>query len=142
MDNILKLIVGCLGLVGLVVMIIPNSDPLAKKREQNGMANAPAGNAVAGPPPPPAAAAGTAEAPAQQDDGNVIVEDYDIASFGQPMVDPTPPGQRNQQQVQQQPMQQQQPYNAGAIQQPGNLAGSGPPPPPPGMGEGDQLANQ
>ncbi len=143
MDNILKLIVGCLGLIGLVVMIIPNSDPLAKKAEQNGGLASPAGNAVGGPPPPPppSAADGSAEAPEQAADGNVIVEDYDIASFGQPMVDPTPPGQRNQQQVQQ-PMQQQQQYNGNVMQQPGNATGSGPPPPPPGMDEGGQLAAQ
>jgi hypothetical protein len=117
MDNILKLIVGCLGLVGLVVMIIPNSDPLANKKDDvtsatpaSPDATAAANGAPLPPPPPP-----DPNATQQADTDNVVVEDYDIGSFGQPMIDPTPPGQRNQQ-----PYQPPQ-YNSG-LTQPGNGA--------------------
>jgi hypothetical protein len=102
MDNILKLIVGCLGLVGLIVMIVPNSDPLVSKPAKTGetpaVASAPSNAAV--PPPPPAMEATPQE---QANPGEFAVDDYDIANFGQPMVDPTPPGQPNWQ-AQQQPM--------------------------------------
>lgn len=117
MDNILKLIVGCLGLVGLIVMIVPNSDPIAKSKAKNAVEAAPTTDpAAAGtPPPPPPPPDPNAAAQTQADADNVIVEDYDIGSFGQPMIDPTPPGQRNQQVAQQLPQQ----YNGGVMPQNG-----------------------
>lgn len=104
MDNIAKLVLGVLGVVGLILMMIPQGNPLADK-------GAPA--AVSGPAPedipdelpknePVTAAASDANVPAQ-----------DINSFGQPMMDPTPPGQRQAQQQQQQPGQPQQMANEG-----------------------------
>jgi hypothetical protein len=95
MDNILKLIVGCLGLVGLIVMIVPNSDPLASTKdgadETTTTAAPPIGESGAPPPPP----AEPVPAPASQDDqSEFVVDDFDINNFGKPMVDPTPPGQR------------------------------------------------
>ncbi len=103
MDNIQKMIVGSLGLVGLIVMLVPNSDPLAAKKAEVGQATADA-PALAPPPPPP-----LPSQPPQvgETSGGFVVDDSDIANFGKPMVDPTPPGQRNQQgpqeQIQQQP---------------------------------------
>ena len=94
MDNILKLIFGCLGLVGLIVMIVPNSDPLASTKP-NAEGATPIASVQGAPPPQPT----VAEATTRQDQPNpseFVVDDYDIGSFGQPMVDPTPPGQRNQ----------------------------------------------
>jgi hypothetical protein len=126
MDNILKLIVGCLGLVGLVVMIIPNSDPLANKNgdaadvpsQSPDGAAAVANGAPPPPPPPPDPNASTQAKPS-----NVIVEDYNIGNFGEPMVDPTPPGQRNQQQSQ--PYQPPQYNGAGnSAQQAADAAGA------------------
>ncbi len=130
MDNILKLIVGCLGLVGLIVMIVPNSDPLASKKVRaEGIPPAsinPTGEATAPPPPPPAAA------PQDQDNASgFVVEDYDINNFGKPMVDPTPPGQRNQNTQQQEQTEQQQ-SNLAQPQIGGtNSIGPAVPPPPP-----------
>lgn len=98
MDNIQKMIVGSLGLVGLIVLIVPNSDPLASKKTEVGQANSVQGApppAVPPPPLPPPAQGGTAS-------GGFVVDDSDIANFGKPMVDPTPPGQRNQQLTQEQ----------------------------------------
>lgn len=131
MDNILKLIVGCLGLVGLIVMIVPNSDPLASKKVgAEGIPPAsinPTGEATAPPPPPPAAA------PQDQDNASgFVVEDYDINNFGKPMVDPTPPGQRNQNTQQQEQTEQQQQSNLAQPQIGGtNSIGPAVPPPPP-----------
>lgn len=106
MDNIQKMIVGSLGLVGLIVMIVPNSDPLAAKKAEPGQATAAAAAPALPPPPPPQ--------PAQVENtsGGFVVDDSDIANFGKPMVDPTPPGQRNPQATQEQIQQQtQQPSN-------------------------------
>lgn len=94
MDEISKLVFGCIALVGLVVMIIPNSDPLASKNAK------PVESAAlpAAPSVPPAASVPEPAAAAGSDNGNgdgFAVQDYDIGSFGQPMVDPTPPGQRS-----------------------------------------------
>ena len=133
MDNILKLTVGCLGLVGLIVMVVPNSDPLAAtKAEAEG--TAPIIGAGAPPPPPTTAAPEEQAAPSE-----FVVDDYDIGNFGMPMVDPTPPAQRNIIAQQQQMQQQQQAAGANNTQiagQPpiagGDSAGpAGPPPPPP-----------
>jgi hypothetical protein len=118
MDNIQKMIVGSLGLVGLIVILVPNSDPLAAKKVEVGQVTAGAPAPV--PPPPP-----LPEQPAQvgNTSGGFVVDDSDIANFGKPMVDPTPPGQRNQQTTYEQTQQQsQQPSNGMAQTQssPGN----------------------
>jgi hypothetical protein len=93
MDNILKLVLGCLGAVAVLVMLIPDGDPLSKKP-----AEAVATSPVAAPSPantPPAAPpTGTPES-----GSSFTVQDHDIASFGKPMVDPTPPGQVSAQQM-------------------------------------------
>lgn len=139
MDNILKLIVGCLALVGLIVMIVPNSDPLAstKAETQNvGPITGSPSDTNAPPPPPPV------ETSVQQDPAapsEFIVDDYDVASFGQPMVDPTPPGQRAQQAQQQQNVGMNNNQIAGGqgnFGQPPMMGAdstgpAGPPPPPP-----------
>ncbi len=135
MDNIQKMIAGCLGLAGLIVMVVPNSDPLASTKDEAvdapAIANgAPGGPGAMPPPPPPQAAA-----PEQLDaNSEFVVNDYDVNNFGQPMVDPTPPGQRefNAQQ-------QQQAANQGNNNGPPVLGGNpqgpaGPPPPPPVAG--------
>jgi hypothetical protein len=95
MDNIQKLIIGSLGLVGLIVMIVPNSDPLAsKKAEAEGAPPVAASESNdAAPSPQPVE---TTAPDDQTNSSEFVVDDYDISSFGQPMVDPTPPGQRNQ----------------------------------------------
>jgi hypothetical protein len=129
MDNILKLIVGCLGLVGLIVMIVPNSDPLASKKVgAEGIPPAAINSSDAAPAPPPPAAA-----PQDQDNASgFVVEDYDINNFGKPMVDPTPPGQRNQNTQQQEQTEQQQQSNLAQPQNGGtNSIGPAVPPPPP-----------
>jgi hypothetical protein len=134
MDNILKLIVGCLGLIGLIVMVVPNSDPLAAtKVEVEGAAPIVAAGA---PPPPPT----TTALEAQAEPSEFVVDDFDIDSFGQPMVDPTPPAQRAL--IAQQQQQQANLNNGQAIAGQGNtgqpqIGGTestgpaGPPPPPP-----------
>ena len=106
MDNIQKMIVGCLGLIGLVVMIVPNKDPLASN--QAGANEAPLlaetasdGQTPPAPPPPPPPPAPSENSDTQSEPSTFVVEDYDIGTFGQPMMDPTPPGQRNQQAQQQ-----------------------------------------
>ena len=140
MDNILKLIVGCLGLVGLIVMIVPNSDPLASTKdgadETTTAAAPPVGEA--GAPPPPAPAPGPTP-DGQENQSEFVVDDYDINNFGQPMVDPTPPAQRAliaQQQQQNGLNNNQQPgsqANLGGPLNGGTKSGgpAGPPPAPP-----------
>ncbi len=102
MDNISKLVFGCLSLVGLAVMVIPNSDPLAAG---NGAKPAP-GPMVPPPPPmgppsappaPPPGVNGSNNGNNGNTNGGFVVEDYNIDNFGEPMVDPTPPSQRNTQ---------------------------------------------
>lgn len=134
MDNILKLTVGCLGLVGLIVMVVPNSDPLAATKAQAEGAT-PIVGAGAPAPPPTTAAPEVQAAPSE-----FVVDDYDIGNFGQPMIDPTPPADRNiiaqQQQMQQQQQQALGTNNNQTAEQP-PIAGAdsagpaGPPPPPP-----------
>ena len=101
MDNILKLTVGCLGVAGLIVMIVPNSDPIAATKAEVVSATP---IVSAGTPPPPITIAAAPEDQAAPSE--FVVEDYNIGNFGQPMVDPTPPAQRaiiaQQQQMQQQ----------------------------------------
>ena len=127
------MIVGCLGLIGLVVLIVPNKDPLASNQaganEAPLLTETPSGTQTAAPPPPPPPPPNPSEDGGQQPEpSNFVVEDYDIGTFGQPMMDPTPPGQRNQQAQQQ---------NANAItngqansgqQDAQNTANSNPPP--------------
>ena len=131
MDNILKLTVGCLGVVGLIVMVVPNSDPLAAtKAEAEGAA--PIVDGSAPPPPPPTTAAPEEQAVPSE----FVVDDYDIGNFGMPMVDPTPPAQRNIIAQQQQMQQQQQANNNQIAGQPpiegtDSAGPAGPPPPPP-----------
>ena len=99
MDNISKLVFGCLAMVGLIVMVIPNSNPLepdpAAQALEGMKPTAPASPAIVAPPPPPP------PAPAQPDDSakssGFTVDDYDIQNFGQPMLDPTPPAERKRQ---------------------------------------------
>ncbi|MFM2410552.1 MAG: hypothetical protein RL481_1380 [Pseudomonadota bacterium] len=103
MDKIQKLVFGCLALVGLIVMAIPSGDPLAKPGQEQ--AGAPANPAVPvnaptdAPivvPPPPALPANPAEGNGNNNanaDG-FAVQDFDMQNFGQPMFDPTPPGER------------------------------------------------
>jgi hypothetical protein len=90
MDNILKMVLGVLAFAGILVMVIPSGNPLAP---QDRMA------AIDIPPPAPADAAPPAASSASIDDkkeDKFAVKDKDIASFGQPMVDPTPLGQQQQ----------------------------------------------
>ena len=110
MDNILKLTVGCLGVVGLIVMMVPNSDPIAATKAEVVSATPIVG---AGTPPPPITIAAAPED--QTAPSEFVVEDYNIGNFGQPMVDPTPPAQKAiiaQQQQMQQLQQQQQANNS------------------------------
>jgi hypothetical protein len=95
MDEISKLVFGCVALVGLVVLIIPNSDPLASSKGAQPVAGA----AI---PPPPNIPSGPAAAPApivgESSGGSssgFAVEDYNLSKFGDPMIDPTPQGQRS-----------------------------------------------
>jgi hypothetical protein len=90
MDNILKLVLGCLGIVGFLVMMIPSGDPLAPPPAAPAVTNGPAPQGAPLPSANPAAPL-PAEPPKVE---GFAVEDHDIASFGKPMVDPTPPGQR------------------------------------------------
>ena len=118
MDEISKLVFGCVALVGLVVMVIPNSDPLA-----SGNAVKPVESAAIPPPPNIAPAASVPPAPMTGDSSggsssSFVVEDYNIGKFGDPMVDPTPAGQRNSN-VQQQ---------SGGVPPPPNYQGETPPP--------------
>ena len=115
MDNIQKMIVGSLGLVGLVVMVVPNADPLASKKAEAEQA------AAMAPPVSPPAPLQPATAPNAQPSGGFVVDDSDIANFGKPMVDPTPPAERNQNPVQEQI---QQPKPANDIAQPQNSPGN------------------
>ena len=123
MDNIQKMIVGCLVLVGLIVMILPNSDPLASKKSEADQTS-PADETLPPPPPPPLAQPsgdGTAS-------GNFVVNDSDIANFGKPMVDPTPLGERNQRPQQELTQQQpQQQYGTSINQKPGAITNYGSP---------------
>jgi hypothetical protein len=97
MDNILKMVLGCLGVVGLLVMMIPQGNPLEQKPSAVPTAAAPIPAPAATPPTPPP------PAPPANGSSGFKIEDHDIANFGQPMVDPTPPGQRQQQQEQNNP---------------------------------------
>jgi hypothetical protein len=94
MDNILKLVVGCLGAVAVLVMLIPNGDPLTKKPGAS-VDTAPAAAPSPADAPPVAPPTSVPES-----GGSFTVQDHDIASFGKPMVDPTPPGQASEQQIQ------------------------------------------
>jgi hypothetical protein len=111
MDNIQKMIVGSLGLVGLIVILVPNSDPLAAKKTEVGQVT-PGTPAPALPPPLPPQPAEVGNT-----SGGFVVDDSDIAN-------PTPPGQRNQQATpeQIQPTQPQQFDNNAAQTQ--NIPGS------------------
>jgi hypothetical protein len=87
MDNILKLVLATLGLVGLLVMLIPSGNPLPP----------PPGsvveNATPSPPPVETAAPPAPSSDGTSESGGFVVDDNDVANFGKPMVDPTPPGQ-------------------------------------------------
>jgi hypothetical protein len=134
MDNILKLTVGCLGLVGLIVMIVPNSDPLASTSENPGdiatVSGPPPGSPNAAPPPPPPPPGQQIPPDGQDNKSEFATDDYDIATFGQPMVDPTPPAERAL--ITQQQQQQQNALNANSqssIAGTGSESPAGPPPP-------------
>lgn len=103
MDNIAKLVLGMLAFVGLIILMIPQGNPLADKGTQTTETiSAPEDIPDELPPNDPV----VATAP----NANVPVQD--VSAFGQPMMDPTPPGQRQAQQ-QQQPGQPQQMANEG-----------------------------
>jgi hypothetical protein len=89
MDNIAKLVLGVVGVIGLIVLMIPQGNPLTDKGPETAVA-------VGAPDPIPN------EAPKNEPDAVTPINapTQDISAFGQPMLDPTPPGQR---QVQNQP---------------------------------------
>lgn len=98
MDNIAKLVLGVVGMIGLLVLMIPQGNPLADKGTTE-----PA--AVVAPDPIPN------EAPPNEPETVTTVNApiQDISAFGQPMLDPTPPGQKQSQE----PVQPQQMANEG-----------------------------
>jgi hypothetical protein len=94
MDNIAKLVLGTVSLIGMVVLMIPEGDPLIKS--PTAVAAAPSG---AVPPQPAQTATSIAPQPASETpppQPNLSQSDDQIA-FGQPMFDPTPPGERARQ---------------------------------------------
>jgi hypothetical protein len=104
MDNIAKLVLGMLALVGLIILMIPQGNPLTDKGAQAAV-TVPAPEDIPDEVPPNDPVVATAP------NANVPVQD--VNAFGQPMMDPTPPGQRQAQQQQQQPGQPQQMANEG-----------------------------
>jgi hypothetical protein len=90
MDNIQKLVLGCVGTVAILAMLIPEGDPLAKQAAAPTPASAPV-------PASDAAAQAAAQAGESTANQGLTIQDHDISSFGKPMVDPTPPGQTNEQ---------------------------------------------
>jgi hypothetical protein len=103
MDNILKLVLSVIAFAGLLVAFIPNKNPLAEpvklapkppveaKSETDAAGENAASQATASQPAP-------APSPAPQP---VIQSTSQDIAFGQPMLDPTPPGQQMQNQQQQ-----------------------------------------
>ena len=110
MDNIGKLVLGLVAVIGLIVLMIPSGNPLEDKGPDA------AQEAPQNLPPP--------VTEDDEDDGGVVRVPGDAKApapvtpsssnapiaFGQPMMDPTPPGQRalQEQQMQQQAQVQQQ----------------------------------
>jgi hypothetical protein len=97
MDNILKIVLGVVAFVGLIIMMIPNGNPLQDKGPNatvaaNTMADPDAGKGKADEQVAPS------EAPAPPPSSPSPTQDI---AFGQPMLDPTPPSMQNQQQPQQ-----------------------------------------
>lgn len=92
MDNILKMVLGCLGISAVLVMFIPSENPLPAPAE------AAIANASDDQPAPLPSSEAAAPLPSNADQPGKVsgfaVDNHDIESFGQPMVDPTPPGQR------------------------------------------------
>lgn len=98
MDNILKLVVGVVAVIGLIVLMIPEGDPLSSK------------GAAAEGKLPPSADEGEDEAVPPKNvppDPVGTAPQEQITNFGQPMFDPTPPGQKALEQQQQQAQQAQ-----------------------------------
>lgn len=89
MDNIAKLVLGTLGFIGFVAVIIPKGNPL-QPPPAPAVATVPAQPSVAENAPPPAPAVTTNSV----EQAKNPVADNDIPAFGQPMLDPTPPGQK------------------------------------------------
>lgn len=121
MDNIQKMIAGCLALVGLIVLIVPNSDPLASKKLEAGQVASADGVPAPPPPPPPASTPPPAANNNGEESGGFVVNDSDIANFGKPMVDPTPLSERTQPGGQEQNQPQQ---NNNGMQQTSGDAGN------------------
>jgi hypothetical protein len=99
MDNTLKAVIGVIALVGVIIMIIPEGNPLAKKSDAIGRPE------VIGAPPPPPPANGRPEvkdappvpnATKSDTPGQLIYDTDEYKNFGKPMVDPRPPSEREQ----------------------------------------------
>lgn len=135
MDNIAKLVLGVVALIGLLVLMIPQGDPLNSDAPTTAVVAAAAADAAAGPPDPI-----PNEAPQNEPDaaGANTAPTQAIPAFGQPMLDPTPAGDRQIQQQQQQQAQQPLAGNEGnytgeesVAPFPANPAGGAPPAIPP-----------
>ena len=109
MDNMLKLIIAVLSLSGLLVMAVPNGDPLANQQPP---APTPANGHL---PPPPPPNGGIIEEGPIDENGEVISEgeeEEEFIKFGEPMMDglPIDPSSRSDF-----GRSEQQPHNQGEI---------------------------
>jgi hypothetical protein len=93
MDNIAKLVLGTVAFIGLLVLIIPEGNPLPNKPGAAPASEAPqpAKTSETLPPPPPAPAATNGDS---NESTKTETSAPEMAPFGQPMLDPTPPGAR------------------------------------------------
>lgn len=125
MDNIGKLVLGLVAFVGLIVLLIPQGNPLEDK-------SAPVAEAPKNAPPPGNGDDG-------EDDGGsnepgdagapkpvLPATSNDAIAFGQPMMDPTPPGQKALQDPQQQQAQVQQQTGGTPVDDETNSSGPAP----------------
>lgn len=133
MDNIGKLVLGLVAVIGLIVLIIPQGNPLEDK-------GAAAQEAPKNLPPPDNGNdeddGGVERAPGEAEAAKPVTPATtdDAITFGQPMMDPTPPGQRAVQQQQQ--MAQQQQSQPGGSPVDDEVNSSGPAPGAPDSGPG------
>jgi hypothetical protein len=107
MDNIGKMVLGLVAFIGLIILLIPQGNPLEEK-PATAVVEAPknlppADNGDDGVDGEEAKAPGDAGAPPPV---TPATANDPALTFGQPMMDPTPPGQRAAQQQQKQEQQQ------------------------------------